>query len=78
MARTTTTHYRCDSCGREIKTSRDLQRFAVEQISRGRRQNKVIAVDLCGECEPRFLAAVEPFFAGEDLPVLHAMSREEE
>lgn len=78
MARQTTVIYSCDSCGQNVDGQRDLQRFALQLVTWGGRQNVTTSVDLCEECEPRFLAAVEPFFPGEKVSHLHAMSREED
>jgi ribosomal protein L34E len=79
MARKTTIEYSCDSCGRSVEGLRDLQRFTLQRTSASGRRNHVTATgDFCDECETRFLAAVEPFYPAEEIPRLHAMSREEE
>ena len=77
MARKVTTEYTCDRCGVKVKISRELQRFKFEKINRGRKYGPVVFADLCSPCESELLASLESFFAGENLPELHAMSREE-
>jgi hypothetical protein len=78
MARKTTTTYICDSCGATVERPKDLRRFVLLQGENPRAPVIDARLDLCDECEPRFLAAVEPFFSGDNVSHLHAMSREEE
>ena len=75
--RKVTTEYRCDSCSTQVETARDLARFALERVNRGRKFNERVTVDLCDDCEARLLAAVEPFITLDQLPDLHGMRREE-
>ena len=74
--RTTKTSYACDSCGKSVASVKDLQRFAVESVHRGKRQNDVVVFDLCDECEARFLAAIEPLVPSELGSELMEMRRE--
>lgn len=75
MRRTSYT-FVCDSCGAEVEKRSDLARFRVE-TGKGRKW-QAAQTDLCADCETHFLATVEAFFPGEEIPDLHAMSREEE
>lgn len=75
--RKVTTEYVCDSCGAEVESAKDLQKFALERVARGRKFGPRAISDLCDDCEARLLAAVEPLFPGEEIPDLQAMRREE-
>lgn len=78
MGRKVTTEYTCDRCDLKVKTAKELQRFSVQKVNRGRRMNESVLADLCQPCESELLASLETFFAGDQLPELHSMSRAEE
>lgn len=77
--RKVTTEYRCDACEKQVKSAKELRRFKLEQVKRGRGFGPVAASDLCVDCENEMLSKVQEFFGSDELPTLHAMmSREEE
>ena len=67
MARKMKITYVCDGCGKTVPSVRDLQGFSIVKRGRGRAKDDWTNVDLCDECEGRFLMAVEPIIGSEVL-----------